>query len=191
MDPLVWAALLLALGFALAILEFFIPSGGILGVAAAVALLAANGMAFRSGAGTGLSFLAVTVLALPLVISVALKIWPHTRMGRRLLLGAPTPEEVLPDTDQRRLLKSLIGKVGRAKSLMMPSGAVEVEGHSIDAVSEGMAIDPGTPVRIVEVHGLRVIVRPTRDEPPSRQPDDPLARPIDTIGADPFDEPLA
>lgn len=191
MDPLVWAALLLALGLALAILEFFVPSGGILGVAAAMALLAANGMAFRSGAGTGLGFLAITVLGLPLLISMALKIWPNTPMGRRLLLGAPTPDEVLPDTDQRRKLKGLVGKVGRAKSLMMPSGAIEIEGQTIDAMSEGMAIDPGTPVRIVEVHGLRVIVRPTRDEPAPRQPDDPLARPIDTIGADPFDEPLA
>ena len=60
------------------------------------------------------------------------------------MLPLPTSDEVLPDSDRRRNLKTLVGKIGKAKSLMLPSGAVDIEGTTVDALSEGMAIEAGS-----------------------------------------------
>jgi membrane-bound serine protease (ClpP class) len=77
------------------------------------------------------------------------------------------------------LLEGLIGHVGRAKSKMLPSGIIVIEKDSYDAVSEGMPIEPGQRVRVIEVRGNRLIVEATADEPPSATDEDPLARPFE------------
>jgi membrane-bound ClpP family serine protease len=190
MDPLIWAAVLMLLGLALASAEVFVPSGGMIGFLSLVAVIAAVGLAFFRGPWYGLSFLGLAVFAVPAVLAAALHFWPETKLGRRVLLDLPTSEEVLPDDDQRRELKSLDGRVGEAKSLMLPGGAVLIDGHHVDAVSEGMAIEKGAWVKVVEVRGTRVVVRPTIERPGSRNPDDPLSQPIDELGFNPFDESL-
>lgn len=198
MDPLLWAILLFVLALALVMLEVFVPSGGVIGVLAALAVMGAVGMAFYRGPGTGLTFLVMALVALPSVLALALKIWPETALGRRILPTIPTAQEVLPDNEHRRGLQELVGKVGRARSLMLPSGAAEINGRTVDAVSEGVAIESGQLVKVVEVRGNRVLVRPATEEEARRASatspavqDDVLARPIDSIGLDPFEDPIA
>ena len=48
-----WAILLLLIGFALVVLEVFIPSGGIIAILSGVALIAALVMAFQKSSTTG------------------------------------------------------------------------------------------------------------------------------------------
>jgi membrane-bound serine protease (ClpP class) len=111
-------------------------------------------------------------------------------MGRAILGDLPTEEETRLD-DPRR---SLVGRVGVAQSLMLPSGAVLVDGKLIDAVSQGMAIDPGQPVVIVEVRANRVMVRPAAAEEAQAaafESDDVLSRPIEEFGFDSLEDPLA
>jgi membrane-bound ClpP family serine protease len=191
MEYWVWAVLLLAVGLSLAILEVFLPSAGMIGFLAACSIVAAIIMAFRQGTGVGLSVLAGALLAVPMVVMAALYYWPKTPLGRRMLLTVPDTSEVLPNSPQQRYLKGLIGRVGQAKSKMLPSGAVVVDGRTIDAVSEGMPVEIGQRVRVIEVRGNRVVVRPTEDEVASADETDPLARPIDTVLPDPFGEPPA
>lgn len=190
-DPVAWAALLLLIGLSLAVLEVFIPSGGVIGFLSIASVLSAIALAFYRGPWYGLSFLGTAVIALPALLLVAFRYWPETTMGRRFLLDVPTSEDVLPDHDERRLLKSLVGRIGEARSLMLPSGVVLIDGRNFDALSEGLAIEKGQWVQVVEVRGTRLVVRPT-DEPPSPvRPDDPLSQPIDTLGLNPFEDPLA
>ncbi len=191
-DPIAWAALLMFIGLGLVILEVFIPSGGVIGFLSIVAVLSAISLAFYRGPWEGLSFLGAAVVAVPIVLAAALRWWPHTPMGRRVMLEVPTSEDVLPDSDQRRTLKSLVGRVGVAKSLMLPSGSVTIDGLSVDALSEGVAIEKGQWVQVVEVRGTRVVVRPTDRPPTAPQPaDDALSQPIDSLGLDPFEDPMA
>jgi membrane-bound serine protease (ClpP class) len=195
-DPLIWAGLLLLVGLALVMTEVFIPSGGILGVLAFVAIIAAIAMAFlRSGAFAGFMFVLVSLIAVPTILVFAFQWLPDTAVGKRLLAAVPTSEEVLPDDEQRRALRELVGKVGRAKSRMLPSGAVQIEGRTIDAVSDGFPIEPGQPVRVMEVTGTQVTVRLVTEEvaasAPAAKADDVLAQSIDKLGLDPFEDPLA
>jgi membrane-bound ClpP family serine protease len=191
MDPWVWAVLLLAVGLGLAVLEVFFPSAGVLAFLSLVAMLGAIIMGFKQGAGAGVGILATAVILVPIVVILAFKVWPHTSMGRQVLLQAPNAEDVLPDEPGRRRMKSLVGHIGRAKCKMLPGGIVTVEGHAMDAVSEGMAIEAGQLVRVMKVQGNRVVVRPVEDEIPLASAEDPLERPIDSILTDPFQEPPA
>lgn len=192
MDPLVWSAALLLLGLALVMVEVFIPSGGVLGFLSISSLVASIILAFyHRGAEVGFLFLAITAVTVPTVLALAFRWWPHTPMGRRLLLEVPTSEEVLPDSPQRRTMRQLVGKIGTTKSLMMPSGAVLIDGQTIDALSEGVPIEAGQRVRVIEVRANRVLVRKA-DEPAgsTTSSDDLLSRPIESLGLDSLDDPL-
>jgi len=184
-----FAIMLLVVGLGLAILEVFFPSGGILGFLSFCAIVGAVILAFRSGTAMGVGVLLTAVIGVPVVVVLALQWLPDTRMGRKIVLHAPTPEEVMPEDE--RNLKSLMGKVGKAKSKMLPAGAVRIEGRTVDCVSEGGAVDPGQWVRVIEVRGNRVVVRPLDPDElaaTADDMDDPLSKPIDTVVLDPFDE---
>jgi membrane-bound serine protease (ClpP class) len=125
----------------------------------------------------------------PTLVALAFKYWPRTPMGKAFLGELPTDEEVLPEDPRRALL----GHVGVARSKMLPSGTVEIDGQMIDAVSQGQAIEPGTYVVVAEVRANRVVVRPAgKDQRPTHHhPSDVLSRPIEELGIDSLEDPLA
>lgn len=197
MTPLAWSICLLIAAIALIAMEMFVPSGGLLGFLSAVAILASVIIAFTAGARTGLLMLVVTIVVVPAVLASAVRWWPHTPIGQLMLIARPEhPDDVLPDTEEYRGLKSLIGKVGRSKSKMLPSGSIVIEGRTYDAVSEGMAIDAGVAVKVVAVKTNRIVVRATDQAVTStalssaNDPADVLSQPIDSLGIEGFDEPL-
>ena len=100
---------------------------------------------------------------------------------------------MLPDTDEYHLRDGMVGKRGVAKTDLLPSGDVRIEGRIYDAVSRGMAIDKGQAVIVVEVDTQRLIVRPLSDVEVAEQEstDDVLSTPIDSLGIEPFEDPLA
>ena len=179
----------MVLGLGLAVLEIFFPSAGILGFLSACATLGAVIMGFQHGSAIGLLVLVVAVVGLPVVVVLGLKWWPRTAIGRKVLLMPPTSEDVLPHDPLHERLKGLIGQVGRAKCKMLPGGAITIAGRTVDAVSEGMPIEAGQAVRVIEVRANRVVVRPLEEETPTESARDPLERPIDSVAPDPFEEP--
>jgi membrane-bound serine protease (ClpP class) len=191
LDPIAWCIVFFALGCAFVVFEVFLPSGGILGFLAGVFIIGSIAMALYYGKTptTGATFLIVAILAVPTLIGLAFKYWPHTPMGRAFLGEVPDEEEVTPQ-DARR---ELVGKVGIARSKMLPSGAIEVEGNMYDAVSRGVAIEPGQRVVVCEVKGNRMVVRPAaeHEQPTRSDPNDVLSRPIDELGIESLDDPLA
>jgi membrane-bound serine protease (ClpP class) len=190
MEIWIWPILLLALGLGLALLEVFFPTAGILAFFSGSALLGAILLGFRTSASVGLTVTTAAVIGVPSLIGIGFRLWPHTYVGRQVLLEAPRAEDVLPDEPQRRQLKGLIGRLGRAKCRMLPSGVVSVDGQTLDAASEGMVIEAGQTVRVIKIEGNRLVVRAVDEEIPTSTAENPLERPIDSITADPFGEPL-
>lgn len=191
MTGLTWAILLLVCGLLLIVLEVFVPSGGVIGFLSIAALLTAIGMAFyQSGVEAGLTFVGVIAIAVPSLLALAFRWWPHTPLGKRILLSVPDPNELLPNSPMRRTLKELVGHVGTAKSLMLPSGAVEIDGMMLDALSEGLPIEAGQRVKVIEVRANRIVVRPVSGAEDVQKADDILSQPLESLGLDPFDEPL-
>lgn len=187
LDPLGWAIVFMLSGCALIVLEVFIPSGGVISFFAAICFGASIWMAFRRDLATGLGFIAVALVAVPMVVGLAFKYWPMTPMGRSFLGELPTEEETKL-VDPRR---ELIGKTGVARSKMLPSGAILIEGQLVDAVAQSVAIDEGQTVVVIEVTGNRVVVRPVDgDEHVATEPQDLLSKPIEDFGLESMDEPL-
>jgi membrane-bound ClpP family serine protease len=187
MDPWVWPILLLGLGAGLAILEVFFPSAGILAFLSAAAIVAAIIMGFHQSPLAGTLTLIAAAIGMPTILVLGFKYWPHTAIGRRMILAAPTSDEVLPGDPDFDRLKGLIGRTGRAKSKMLLSGVVTIDGETIDAVSESMPIEVGQAVRVVQVRANRVVVRPLDKDEPVGPPPDPLKQTYDN----PFDLPQA
>jgi membrane-bound ClpP family serine protease len=159
-EPWIWCVLLMLAGMSLIVLEVFIPSGGVIGFLSFLAVAGAVGLAFRHyGENAGFGLILLAMLAIPVLLFSAIKILPSTPIGKRLFLGNPTEEEVLPNDERLRVLRGLVGKSGHAKTKMLPSGAVIIDGRAYDAVSEGMPIEPGQPIRVIQVRTNRLIVR--------------------------------
>ena len=191
-QTLFWAVLLLILGISCLVLEMFIPSGGLLGVMAGLSIVGAIVLAFLSGPLAGMTMtLAVTIL-IPVMLALAVKFWPETPLGRMILLRRPQgSDEVLPQTEAYRTRNSLIGKRGVAKSQMLPSGVVMVEGKTYDAVSNGLPIDPGQNVRVIGIDTQRLMVR-VDDEPfKEPPPEEVLERPLSESPLPGIEDPFA
>ena len=194
LDPLSWAVLLMLIGCGLVVMEVFIPSGGILGFLSGICIIGSIVMAFRRDSTTGIGFIVITLVAVPAAVGLAFKYWPYTPMGKAFLGELPDEDDVKP-SDPRR---ELVGRVGTAKSKMLPSGSVSIDGRLVDAVSQGPAIDMGQAVVVVEVRGNRVVVRPAdaAEAHESRQrggdyPGDVLSTPVEELGLDALEDPLA
>ena len=197
MTPLVWAILLLIVALALIFIEVFIPSGGLIGVLAALATVGAIVLAFMSGWKAGVVMLLCTMATVPIVVVAAIKTLPHTPMGKRVLLGPEDAGQTQSSGEGPRKLQDWIGRVGVAKTKMLPSGAVVIDGETVDAVSEGMAIEPGQTVRVADVRGNRIVVRidekatveitkPTVNAATG----DPLEQPAELLGLESLDDPV-
>ena len=78
-----------------------------------------------------------------------------------------------------------------AASTTLVSGAITIDGRTVDAYSEGMPIETGQKVIVVEVHGTQVVGQPVDEEIPSPDGGEGLARPIDSVVPDPFDDSTA
>ena len=158
-STLFWAFLVVLVGFALVVAEVFIPSGGVLGLGAAAALCIGVVMAFLEDRQIGTYFLFGVPIVTVALIAFSFHILPKTAFGRRIFLAGPTEEDIDPTTAVDRKLQELVGEVGRTLTQLRPAGLTEIAGQRVDTLSEGIVIEPGTLVRVVEVQGHRVTVR--------------------------------
>jgi membrane-bound serine protease (ClpP class) len=148
-----WALLLLGLGLALIVAELLVPSFGMLGLLATFAIIAAQIFAFQEG--SGLSFLAVTVVTVPLVVLVGLKLLPHGPFARYLISEGYRFEDGRA-VDARDA--GLMGVEGEVLAPLRPAGVASLGGRRVDVVSRGEMIESGARVRVIELEGNRVVV---------------------------------
>ncbi len=192
LDALFWSIILLVVGIGLIAMELFIPSGGVLSVLAGVAVIGSIMVAFSGGVTSGLIVLAGTLILLPLILAAAVRWWPYTPLGRLMVLHTPPPlPDGTADTPEHQELQALVGRDGVAKTKLLPSGAVRIEGRTYDALSEGTAIDEGQPVRVKAVRANRIVVAAVLpDQPTSRsEQSDILDEPAENLGLESLQDP--
>ena len=160
----VFAVGLLIVGLAILIAEIFIPSGGLLGLVTFLSLLVSIIFAYRAW---GVShpnlfgaFCMMLLLLVPTVIGTGFYMLPRTPFGKKVLLEAPEAEDVTPYLEESRRLEKLVGRFGVARTNLLPGGLVEVDGMRLHAVSEGLMVESGESVEIINVRGSQVVVRP-------------------------------
>ncbi|MCL2648715.1 MAG: hypothetical protein FWD61_17220 [Phycisphaerales bacterium] len=137
--------------------ELFLPSHGVLAIGAAGCAVASVVTAYMKSPMLGLIFGVAVVLMVPVVIYWAVRLYPKTPVGKRVMLEASSSAAGFEQETEQ--LSQLVGKRGNAMTMLRPAGTVELDGQRIDAVSEAEIIYPGTAVEIIRVDGMKVIVK--------------------------------
>lgn len=171
----VFAVLLLIVGLAILLAEVFIPSGGLLGVITFFSLLVSLLFAYRAWGATQpnvfIAFSVMLLMLVPTVIGFGLYILPQTSFGKKVLLEAPDSENLTPYQQESQRLEKLVGRFGTTVTMLNPGGMVRVDVERLHAFSEGLSIEPGDSVEVIQVRGSSIVVRPGKPpEPASNLP---------------------
>lgn len=198
MDPFYLALVLFCIAIVLAFVDLFVPSGGMLLLLSAIAALACILFGFRSGNSMGMAMLTLVAASIPTFVYTAIKIWPHTPIGRRIILGPP--ESKAAGQSEPDLLNSMIGSVLHAEYSLMPSGQISIGHRRFNAVAESGLIEAGQNVEVIGVKERNLVVRATqaplsmRDDerrsppsPPEMAPESLLDVPAEQFGLDSID----
>lgn len=149
--------LLFLLGLALLLLEIFvIPGFGVAGLAGIIAVVASIYMSFSSSTEALLAIL-VALVSTGAVGFFAFKYLKRTSAWDRLILNTRQERELgyVAPLEQ----SDVVGKVGKALTILRPAGTVEIDGRRLDVVTEGEFIPSDSRVQVVKVEGTRVVVR--------------------------------
>ena len=169
---------LLLLFFLFLVVEFFVPSAGLIGVAAAITAIATIVCAFMHSTMLGLTMTGIIIASTPAILYFMIRLWPHTPIGRRILnrrpgqTMSPGPERTMRDGTP---FSELVGQIGVAKSDLLPSGLVVIDGKKMDAISLGMAIDAGTKVIVVKISSGKIQVRPANEQEQASRGESPVS----------------
>lgn len=156
----VWGLALLAVCLLLVVAEIFVPSGGLIALAATAVGVGGLVCLYRADTVFGLAGTGVMIVLVPMILVAGFKVLPSTPMGKRMLFGeAGRHEPVLPEV-QENPYAALVGLEGDAVTDLRPVGVVRIGGEKIDALSEIGYVRAGTRVRVSAVEGLEVKVRP-------------------------------
>jgi membrane-bound ClpP family serine protease len=143
MDP--WIIILIALALMIVFLlaETVVPSGGVLGVCAALCAVTALVAAFYVNKWLGLGMLAAGVPVGILLSSLLVKVWQHTPVGKAVVLNT-----TMPAVEIERVP---VGAVGRTVSVLRPMGEAEFGMITAQVISDLGTIEPGKSVKVIAV----------------------------------------
>jgi membrane-bound serine protease (ClpP class) len=149
------AIALLVLGLLLIVGELCFPTVGLLGALAFLCISGAIAAAFAESKATGMVFLATTVVLVPAMILLGLKLLPRSPVGKHIVAPGFTFDDGAA-IDRRDA--DLLGREGLVEALLRPSGVARIDGRRVDVMSRGEPIESGARVRVIEVEGNRVVV---------------------------------
>jgi membrane-bound ClpP family serine protease len=155
------ASILLFVGALISLLaELIVPAHGFMAVVSAAFVISGIILSFTVGSTFGTICLFALLVLTPFVVAGFVKFYPHSPVGRRVLLRGPNPRNVHAiSTDQQLELTALIGHSGTAITTLRPAGTGIIEGRRIACMSEGPVIEKGAPIRAVAVSGGQLVVQ--------------------------------
>lgn len=150
-----WLELGLALlGVLLLVIEAFVPGFGVFGVGGVVAMGASIFFSVPTPE-MAFSYLMWTSVAFALALFGIIRTISRRGLGKWLTLEKGAAGWVPPRND----LSGLVGKEGKALTVLRPAGTALVGADKVDVVTEGEFVAAGTPVKVLRVDGTRVVVR--------------------------------
>ncbi|MGM0599657.1 MAG: NfeD family protein [Candidatus Rifleibacteriota bacterium] len=145
-------------GFLFMFIEIaIIPGFGIAGIIGLLMLGVGLALAFmKLTMGMAMAATALSLIGLALLIIWFFYFFPGTSMGKRFVLEAESSvgDGCIAVED----LQKWVGKTGKTKTMLRPSGIVVVDGERLDVMSDCEFIDKDKPVKIIRVNNGRMIV---------------------------------
>ena len=142
-------------GILLVLAEFILP-GGICGVMGGVLLLVSCGLGWYEYPQYGFWITIGEFFGAAGGVALGFYLFPRLGISKRMILSTEQRAEEGWVSDVSDL--SLIGKLGTVFSPLRPAGTILIGDRRVDAVSTGELIDRDAAVRVLEVHGNRVVV---------------------------------
>jgi membrane-bound ClpP family serine protease len=144
------------LGLILLILELVVPSFGILSVLGAICLFGGVLMASSDPKEAAL-MLGIALLVALIVIIAAIRTFKHRGVWNRFILREQlTTSKGFTSNPDRSYL---VGQTGEAITPLRPAGTALIQGERVDVVTNGSFIPVHHAIIVVEVEGVRVVVR--------------------------------
>ena len=165
MDPFYIALILYFAALGLAFVDLFVPSSGTLLLMSGLAAIASVLFGFRSGTTSGMGMLTLVLVSIPGFIVLAIKIWPLTPIGKRVILPAQSPDVSTTTEIRQNADEQLIGEILLAEAPLMPSGFIRIEGKSRKAIARAGFIEAGQNVEIVGFKDFNFVVVPSMQTP--------------------------
>ena len=152
---------LLIIGAALIVVEFFVP-GGILGGLGTMSIIVSLFMTTDNIFALSLSLL----IAITLTILVAVYLYKRIGLQKGLLRHIILADRETVDKGYVSSVsrKQLVGLKGRALTPLRPSGTGLFEGERLDIVSVGNFIRQNDRIEIISVNGSRIVVQRIEEE---------------------------
>ncbi len=180
MNDYLWPITCMAIGLGLLVLDVFVISFGVLIALGIGFVLVGLFLAYQ----VSLTFLLISVVVLgvliPSCMAFALKFWDRSPFAKIFQLSPPTPEEIVAPPENRDRLAILVGQIGRAVTTLRPSGSIDCQGRTLDALAESGMIAKNDPVEILRIQGSQLVVRRAEASVPV-----PAARPQATVPPEP------
>ncbi len=151
-----WAMIYFAVAAIFIFLEILLPTGGLLGLFATIAALLAILTLFQISNTAGFLGILITLVVSPLIFAGALKIWPHTPIGKMLTLKSPkknTPQKPPHQTPP-------LHAQGKTLTPLQPVGTCLINEQKYTCIAQAGAIDPGQAITVVSTEGLNIKVIP-------------------------------
>ena len=158
--------LMFIVGIALILLEIFvIPGFGIAGISGIILVFASLFFSLIGGdpfLDFELVSRAIIQLSLSLVIALVLifvlaKYLPKTSVFNKFVLSAS--EKSVDGFSSHSFAEDLIGAEGIALTTLRPAGTAEINGRRVDVMTESEYVEKGKKIKVLAVHGIRVLVR--------------------------------
>ncbi|MDE6870114.1 MAG: hypothetical protein K2J75_05240 [Clostridia bacterium] len=156
-------AILLILGTIFIIVEIFQPGFGFFGIAGLLLVFA--GMAvrlFMSKRGSLIIQFFVMLICVTVVVCIALVIMLRSlkkgKLSRTGLVqkAVAVPEGITGGTED---FSQLVGKVGKAESVLRPGGNAMIDGKLYSVVSKSTLIERGRDIEVIAVEGVKITVQ--------------------------------
>lgn len=170
---LVYGLVLLAVAAALFFIEVFLPTGGLVAVMAGLSAVAGVFCLFRINTTLGIIGATVVLMATPVLLVLAIKIWPDTPFGQWVTHSnepkpsqgtsaqphpQPHPHDASADDHASASLQP--GDTGHTLTPLRPVGVCMLNGRRHECLARSGSIDPDVQIEVVSVTGHDVYVRP-------------------------------
>ena len=90
------------------------------------------------------------------VIALLLKVLPKTSIWKNLILDKNIDSQSGYTSYEN--YENLVGKEGKALTVLRPSGTALIDGKRLDVVTSGDFLNKGTKIKVVEVEGSKIVV---------------------------------
>ena len=151
---LTFAIIFLALAMVLFVVEWFIPSGGILAMSSLGSLAAGVFFLYKVDTTLGLIGAIVSLGALPFLTPIFRGI-AMKEGEQRPCLG----EHGIAGATGKQRMQSLVGQEGEAVTDLRPVGTCRIKGERMDCLATPGPIRAGAKIRVIAADGMQVKVK--------------------------------